>query len=101
MPAPEPGEQRTWPPLSKGTPPAGVAIALDLHLLLRHESSPLYNTLSLNPLNLQDNRRAAILHLGAEFALAHQGHDDAADPSYRPQSSGIRMAAAAFAGRSS
>jgi hypothetical protein len=60
MPAPEPGEQRAWPLLGKGAPAAGVAIALDLHLLLRHDLPPFYKILSLDPLNPKDNRLAAI-----------------------------------------
>jgi hypothetical protein len=109
MPAPEPGEQRAWPLLRKGAPAAGVAIALDLHLLLRHDLPPLYKILSLDPLNPKDNRldaictacyeRVAIFHPGAEIALGHQDHDDSVDALYCTQSSEIRMGAAAHAGR--
>jgi hypothetical protein len=70
---------------------------------------PLYKILSLNPLNLKDNRLAAIgttryepaaiFHPGAEIALGHQDHDDSVDALYCTQSSEIRMAAAAHARR--
>lgn len=111
MPAPEPGEQRTWPLLRKGAPAAGVAIALDLRLLLRHDFTPFYKILFLDSLNLKDNRlaaicttryaRAAIFHPGTEIALGHQDHDDSVDSLYFTQSSEIRMAAAAHARRGS
>jgi hypothetical protein len=86
-----------------------VATALDLHLLLRHDLSPLYKILSLDPLNLKDNQldaictacyeRAAIFHPGGEIALGHQDHDDSVGALYGTQSSEIRMAAAAHARR--
>jgi hypothetical protein len=84
-------------------------MALDLHLLLRHDLPPLYKILSLDALNLKDNRlaaicttryeRAAIFHPGAEIAPGHQDHDDSLDALYCTQSSEIRMAAAARARR--
>jgi hypothetical protein len=60
---------------------------------------PLYKILSLDPLNLKDNRLAAIFHPGAGIALGHQDHDDSVDALYCTQSSEIRMAAAAHARR--
>jgi hypothetical protein len=97
MPAPEPGEQRIWPLLRTGAPAAGVAIALDLHILVRHDFPPLYEILSLDPLNLKDNRLAAICHPGAGIALGHQDHDDSVDALYGTQTSEIRMTAAPHA----
>jgi len=86
-----------------------VATALDLHLLLCHDLSPLYKILSLDPLNLKDNQldaicttryeRAAIFHPGAEIALGHQDHDEYVGALYCSQSSEIRMDAAAQARR--
>jgi hypothetical protein len=111
MPAPEPGEQRIWPLLRTGTPYAGVAIALDLHILLGHDTSPLHKILSLDPLNLKNKRlatigtiryeRTAIFHPGAEIAPGHQDPDDFVDPLHRIESSKIRMDAAARARRGS
>jgi hypothetical protein len=111
MPAPEPGEQRIWPLLRMGAPYAGVAIALDLRLLLRHDFTPFYKILFLDSLNLKDNRlaaicttryeRATVFHPGTEIALGHQDHDDSVDAWYCTQSSEILMAAAAYARRGS
>jgi hypothetical protein len=70
---------------------------------------PLYKSLSLDPLNLKDNRLAAIgttryepvaiFHPGAGIALGHQDHDDSVDALYGTQTSEIRMDAAARARR--
>jgi hypothetical protein len=94
-----------------GAPYAGVAIALDLRLLLRHDFTPFYKILFLDSLNLKDNRlaaicttryeRATVFHPGTEIALGHQDHDDSVDAWYCTQSSEILMAAAAHARRGS